>query len=288
MARQPRWAAPGDSWAVPQAGGPRCPPVVQSQPARSVCCSPSASPADLLIKETQRRNTFLLYAEAAATTAATAAAAAEEEEAEHEQPRAAEPAAQSAAPSVVGYIFYTATGLNAHISKLAVATEWRRRGIARALVRAAVQSATSERRVCSLSLHVDADNSAALGLYRGEGFETEALLEVGAMGCRACQWDCQLAGQMPACMPAAHPGSTRSATFATASPAGPLWPAGLLLPGAPRSQDAPRPSRQPVSRRVEARTHPRAFGISSSWSVSISQPARQLRHKQHGRGVRGD
>lgn len=103
-----------------------------------------------------------------------------------------------AAPAVVGYIFYTATGLNAHISKLAVATEWRRRGIARALVRAAVQSAASERRVCSVSLHVDADNSAALGLYRGEGFESEALLEVGAA---AFTWECQLAGQLPAFLP---------------------------------------------------------------------------------------
>ena len=164
-----------------------------------MCCSASASPVDLLIKETQRRNTFLLYAEAIATTAATAAAAAAEEyEEEQERPGAGDPTVHPAAPAVVGYIFYTATGLNAHISKLAVATEWRRRGIARALVRAAVQSAASERRVCSVSLHVDADNSAALGLYRGEGFESEALLEVGAA---AFTWECQLAGQLPAFLP---------------------------------------------------------------------------------------
>lgn len=42
-----------------------------------------------------------------------------------------------------------------------------------------VRTARQERRVASLSLHVDADNTPALALYQGEGFESEALLEVG-------------------------------------------------------------------------------------------------------------
>lgn len=42
-----------------------------------------------------------------------------------------------------------------------------------------MRTARQERRVASLSLHVDADNTPALALYQGEGFESEALLEVG-------------------------------------------------------------------------------------------------------------
>lgn len=156
--------------------------------------------ADLLIKETQRRNTFLLYAEASAAGALTAegeAAQGDPQPAGPQRARGGGKAAGSASPqqppqhpaaSVVGYIIFTTTGLNAHISKLAVAAEWRRRGIARALVRAAVAAARTERRVASVSLHVDADNAPALGLYLGEGFVSEALLEV--RGPRLCRLPC--------------------------------------------------------------------------------------------------
>ncbi|KAL4447941.1 hypothetical protein ABPG75_005160 [Micractinium tetrahymenae] len=138
---------------------------------------------DLLVKETQRRNTFLLYAEAPAAEAPTAgAAAAPAPQSARLQKgqsggKAAGPPSPQHPAAVVGYIIFTATGLNAHISKLAVATEWRRSGIARALVRAAVAAARTERRVASVSLHVDADNAPALGLYLSEGFASEALLK---------------------------------------------------------------------------------------------------------------
>lgn len=143
-------------------------------------------PADLLAKEIQRRNTFLLYAEAPAASAPpaehTAAANLQPVQQALRKARAGgiaqppqRPPQQQAA--VVGYILFTTTGLNAHISKLAVAAEWRRRGVARSLVQAAVELASRERRVSSLSLHVDAANEAALGLYHGQGFASEALLE---------------------------------------------------------------------------------------------------------------
>lgn len=137
--------------------------------------------ADLLVKETQRRNTFLLYAEAPAAAAAPeppAASRRQPRKPQQAQPPPQQQRQQEQQAAVVGYIVYTTTGLNAHISKLAVAPDWRRRGVARSLVRAAVGSARAERRVASVSLHVDAENAPALGLYQGEGFASEALLEV--------------------------------------------------------------------------------------------------------------
>ncbi|EFN56512.1 hypothetical protein CHLNCDRAFT_144116 [Chlorella variabilis] len=135
---------------------------------------------DLLVKETQRRNTFLLYAEAPAAAAAPeppAASRRQPRKPQQAQPPPQQQRQQEQQAAVVGYIVYTTTGLNAHISKLAVAPDWRRRGVARSLVRAAVGSARAERRVASVSLHVDAENAPALGLYQGEGFASEALLE---------------------------------------------------------------------------------------------------------------
>ena len=188
---------------------------LQPPPARAVAVTPPPSLhaplhaplADLLIKETQRRNTFLLYVEAPSTEATAAADCTRGSQQQQPlappvgncpaPPRAKhpkgcppkqqhqdrsqrqQPAAAAPAPAVVvAYIIVTTTGLNAHISKLAVAVEWRRRGIARQLVREAVATAARERRVSSLSLHVDSGNEAALALYRGEGFASEALLEV--------------------------------------------------------------------------------------------------------------
>lgn len=161
---------------------------------------PPSPAADQLIKETQRRNTFLLYVEAPAEAAAAAAEAAgaagaptsplppaakkRPQPASQQQQAKISGQQQQPQQPVAGYLVFTATGLNAHISKLAVAPDWRRRGLARALVQEAVRIARHERRVCSVSLHVAADNLPALALYRGQGFVSEALLEVrGIVAC---------------------------------------------------------------------------------------------------------
>ena len=114
----------------------------------------------LLEKELTRRNTFTLYA----TTLPSSAPP--------EIPRSSE---------VVGYLIFTATGLVCHISKVVVVPELRRQGLGRALVQAAVEIAKKERRVGSITLHVDADNIPALGLYSSLGFGTEETLEVSGV-----------------------------------------------------------------------------------------------------------
>jgi ribosomal protein S18 acetylase RimI-like enzyme len=58
-----------------------------------------------------------------------------------------------------------------HIEGLAVERTWRRRGIGRALVRAAVARARAEG-LAAVTLHVGTRNAAAIALYRAEGFET--------------------------------------------------------------------------------------------------------------------
>ena len=111
-----------------------------------------------LEKELKRRNTFALYA----TTATL-------------------PSSPPSSASVLGYILYTTNGLVSHISKVIVAPAARRQGIGRALVKASIEISQKERRVGSVTLHVDADNIAALGLYKSFGFNSEgAMLEVGS------------------------------------------------------------------------------------------------------------
>lgn len=107
----------------------------------------TASWGGQLGREASRRNTHLLVA------------------------RAATPDNQ-----LVGYLVYSASGLVAHIAKLATVPSWRRRGVGRQLVRA-VHSAAKLRRAAAITLHVDASNEAALGLYRGEGFAFDGCLE---------------------------------------------------------------------------------------------------------------
>jgi [ribosomal protein S18]-alanine N-acetyltransferase len=79
--------------------------------------------------------------------------------------------------TVTGYLMYAVHGGVAHLSKVLVAPEARRQGLARALVTAAIAKARKERRVGSVTLHVDTSNDAALGLYAGLGFVKEAEFE---------------------------------------------------------------------------------------------------------------
>ena len=111
----------------------------------------------MLEKEIKRRNTFLLYAipEKSITSPATSS---------------------TPQPDVLGYLLYTTSGLVAHISKVLVVPQARRQGIGRALVQAAIE--ITERRVGSITLHVDSNNDPALGLYNALGFQSEGLLEV--------------------------------------------------------------------------------------------------------------
>jgi GNAT superfamily N-acetyltransferase len=90
---------------------------------------------------------------------------------------------------VAGYLLYANTGLVAHISKLAVAEGFRRRGVGAALVAAAVEEAQRGRRLQSLTLHVAEDNAPALALYRSQRFDTEGVLRVRCLPTtRCCLW----------------------------------------------------------------------------------------------------
>lgn len=61
-------------------------------------------------------------------------------------------------------------GRDLYVEGLATATEARRQGVGRALLRAAIDFAR-EARAATLSLHVWTGNQAAIGLYRSEGFD---------------------------------------------------------------------------------------------------------------------
>ena len=69
-----------------------------------------------------------------------------------------------------GFILIRIAGGEAEVLTLAVAPERRRQGLARTLLTAALTLARS-RGIQAMFLEVAADNQAALGLYRGAGFE---------------------------------------------------------------------------------------------------------------------
>ena len=67
---------------------------------------------------------------------------------------------------ILGYVVCASTGINMHISKIAVSPTARRLGIGRTLMREAMVKAAKERRAMSSSLNVAVDNEPALALYK--------------------------------------------------------------------------------------------------------------------------
>jgi len=79
--------------------------------------------------------------------------------------------------TLAGYLFATRTGSSLHVSRVAVAPDRRRRGVARALLAAAATpSKRGARPPLALTLHVDPANAGAVALYRAAGFEDDGRL----------------------------------------------------------------------------------------------------------------
>ncbi len=77
---------------------------------------------------------------------------------------------QSTPPPIVGYICTYLLTDELHINNLAVHPRWRRRGVARALLHAALDRGREDRARRAI-LEVRASNVAAQALYRAFGFE---------------------------------------------------------------------------------------------------------------------
>jgi ribosomal protein S18 acetylase RimI-like enzyme len=76
---------------------------------------------------------------------------------------------------VVGFLASARSSGGAYVQGVAVASASRRRGVARALVRACIAQARAQR-LRSLSLHVGVVNRAAVALYDAEGFEVSRVV----------------------------------------------------------------------------------------------------------------
>ncbi|KAG0557676.1 hypothetical protein KC19_11G148900 [Ceratodon purpureus] len=77
---------------------------------------------------------------------------------------------------VAGYLMYSWTSLAASITKLAVRDTCRRQGYGEALIHAAVQHIRDRRLQC-VNLHVDPTRSAAVALYKKNGFLIETTVK---------------------------------------------------------------------------------------------------------------
>lgn len=85
--------------------------------------------------------------------------------------------AQDANGKVLGYLIGSLHSINVHIAKVAVSTEYRRQGIAQALVKECLRHARSAGKALTCTLHVSISNAPALGLYRKLGYSLDALLK---------------------------------------------------------------------------------------------------------------
>lgn len=96
----------------------------------------------------------------------------------------------STTAQVLAYLLYGIRGLSAHIARLAVCPQHRRRGHASRLLRMVLAELRVKRRVHTASLHVAATNGPARALYLKHGFKDDALLEVcgvtGVVRVHAC------------------------------------------------------------------------------------------------------
>eukprot|EP01025_Chloroclados_australasicus_P024033 TRINITY_DN24195_c0_g2_i1.p2 TRINITY_DN24195_c0_g2~~TRINITY_DN24195_c0_g2_i1.p2 ORF type:complete len:164 (-),score=2.57 TRINITY_DN24195_c0_g2_i1:521-1012(-) len=94
---------------------------------------------------------------------------------------------------VVGYIVCTINCTQVQISKLAIRVNFRRQGIGRKLLIFAVRYAIETRKVLSAGLHVDTTNTAAIELYRQQGFQVDTeILDYYTMGRHAYRMICVL------------------------------------------------------------------------------------------------
>jgi ribosomal protein S18 acetylase RimI-like enzyme len=79
-------------------------------------------------------------------------------------------ARECAGGCVVGFAAVRRRSGEQHVDGIAVEPNWRRRGVGRALLRAAIDG------VLPTILHVSTTNAAAIALYEGEGFAVRRVL----------------------------------------------------------------------------------------------------------------
>eukprot|EP00878_Enallax_costatus_P042509 GHUV01049892.1.p1 GENE.GHUV01049892.1~~GHUV01049892.1.p1 ORF type:complete len:203 (+),score=50.53 GHUV01049892.1:101-709(+) len=125
----------------------------------------------LFEQELQKRNTYLLYA------CLPEPPPSPQHQLLHNNsiglPTHAEVQSAQQLQKVVGYLVMQVNSITAHINKVAVAPNHRRKGIGKALLKAALRLSMTDRRALCATLHVDTYNAAALALYSKAGFQQD-------------------------------------------------------------------------------------------------------------------